>query len=274
MFLFTSLVLISACSKDGIEGGQGAWAEVPKYLKDFAETSECAAPDITGVINFYVFTTPSYQDNPEVHGEVSANFFDEMNGEAVDKGTLQIGNSANTQPASLSSAEASSNNGNEYRLNFNAKELYGGSASIRLINGNSVDMDESYNLPSFINISNSSLLLGTFKDINNQNNSFNWTGDSNNALGVALILSYQPESPLNVDLKNQGHTEQVKNVILTQDTGNYTFSSDDFNGIPMGAYVEMSMARGNCDVIENGSDKFLITGYIVTTSGFHYYGLN
>lgn len=264
LFSLTFIFLFS-CSEEDIPTGTSV--EIPQYLEDFAETSVCAGEEFHGAIHFYTYSSPAYQNALDINGDMHGKFFNDMLGVGIDKGLLKIDD---TYEINANAVED-----NIYEINLNAADIYGQSTSIKLIDeNNTVTMDESVEFPKGIVIDNSSLTHGTFKDITPQNNSVNWSSDANNTAGIVIIITYDPENALNYSLKNEGHDQEIRKVIFTQDTGTYTFTNSDFSGMPMNAHVEMSLARGICDVIHNNSgEKILVTSYIATTSIFQYLGL-
>lgn len=108
------------------------------------------------------------------------------------------------------------------------------------------------------------LVLGTtqFSEINgtpvfNRNSSsLSWNADTTNTYGVLILVEYIPD--LNPTLRSQ-YSDRVTEFIHIEDTGSYTFSSNDVNEIPNNSNVYLRVFRGNYKVLKYNDENYLFS---------------
>jgi hypothetical protein len=87
-----------------------------------------------------------------------------------------------------------------------------------------------------------------------------WTADANNSKGVIIRVENQYE------VNNQGLPDRSKlinyatNFILAEDDGDYTFTADDFKGIPAKHELLITVMRGNAVIAANNTRKVKLYG--------------
>lgn len=175
-------------------------------------------------------------------------------GEPQDFGNMNIGNIT---------MNSNSNYGNMYGLRDKVgMDLYGTNTSFSV---NTLLPTAEMYIPKIINITSHS------QDNNptiSTNSDIDWNVDTENDLGVIIVLTYYPED--NIALNNQ-YNEEVYHAILTEDDGSYSFSNEDLSKFPPNSKLMLKLIRGNYKIeTTNDSRELTIWAYSMMEGVFSY----
>lgn len=249
LFFLTILLLFNACTKD--EHIQRVERNMmPLLLRHYEKNIE----ETSGVITLTFFRTLAIKN--EVQGgvpSVTGAILDD-NGEAQDFGTLTIGSTP---------VFADSNNGNTYGGGRNeaTRPLYGTRTLFSLENSFS---DFPMYIPKAITITNFEQIAGNRPKIQ-EGTTINWNKDEQNDKDIIILVDCDV-----CDNSGQG-IETIKEVILTNDDGAYTFKKKNLSQFPNNSRLQVTLIRGNYEVVTaTDGREILLCNYSMMVGVFDY----
>jgi hypothetical protein len=193
-------------------------------------------------------------------------FFHPTNDELVDAGQLQVG---------AISLHADSNFGYTYRLpssmmlNHSIHQSHFG-ANINFSIGGSMQFPAS-NVSMYVPqniyiepISSSCATANTIVSAGTLPFRVNWNIDPNNQNGVVILIRYNSFRSQNANPSFSG-IPFFNAPILVNDIGYYDITQNDLNNIPVGAFFDVIIGRGNQDELLSGSKKISIQAIAQST---------
>ena len=121
--------------------------------------------------------------------------------------------------------------------------------------------------PKYLQVSSPVYTPGQKIFISNADNSIDWIPDTDNELGLAVVIKYRPTHGQNQALAVQGYDERLTKIRVVPDNGQFTYEAQDFQGIPVGAYVDVFLIRANFEVIQGslngGNCLFSVSSKVV-----------
>jgi hypothetical protein len=83
-----------------------------------------------------------------------------------------------------------------------------------------------------------------------------WNADPDNEHGLLIIASFDPTSALNENGSFDGYSPIVNYEHISSDNGDYDISANVLKDIPVGAWVDVRIFRGNFKTIETTTNSF------------------
>jgi hypothetical protein len=99
------------------------------------------------------------------------------------------------------------------------------------------------------------------------NAKFAWNADVTNTLGVFILITFEPSDPHNKAFSN---VPAVAKQIRATDNGSYSLTAQDLAGIPKGASIRITLARGNFAETKGltTSDDYLVYVNSIATGAY------
>jgi hypothetical protein len=95
-----------------------------------------------------------------------------------------------------------------------------------------------------------------------------WNADSQNSVGIGIIISFDPLSVGNITKGFRDHAPQTR-FVHTEDDGAYTLTQADLAGIPVGALANITFGRANYSKVSMADNfNFGIISYSINTLVF------
>ena len=233
-FLLCCTILMVACSTKSEENLiEPVVHEIQKsLLPDEIAMLDLIDEPTSGYVGLTSFSTLSTQNYREQSVKLRADMFDSA-GLRADYGTLSLDNVTLNTTGSLNNYETLVGNTDTYNMYGNSVDLtLAGNGSLPSITSTPIYVPELLTItsPQFAN----NLTISS-------NFQFSWVVDNTNPFDkVGIRIEYDPTSTENTSLGGN----HVYNDIVTDDTGNYTVTSNDLSGIPVGGIIKVYLARG------------------------------
>lgn len=96
-----------------------------------------------------------------------------------------------------------------------------------------------------------------------------WNADPNNLNGVIIILEYDPTNLANLNLQSN-NPNLIRNAITVTDNGEYIFTSNDLQNLPVGARITVTAGRASFTEIVDAANQTSYSIYAYTIAeGFY-----
>ncbi len=226
-------------------------------MEDMATFTKLASTNYDGYIGFTISNTANNTLNSNAVPRIYGTFKDKASGSLIDAGVMEINSYkmvVNDQKVYDNFTDVLSSTENHKT----ARAFWGKQAHLSIGKKNGAEnltvLDANHALPSE--------LYGAFSRSSNFSRTGNltWNQDPNNQKGNYIFIDFRPNGLNNEAFVSYSPVNKVLNV---PDNGYYQFSSSDFDGIPSGAFIIISCARGNFTETKgsDGSSQYLIYSY-------------
>lgn len=255
-FALFLLVAFASCKQESI-AVKDITGKNQISMEDMVAFTKLASTNYDGYVGFTISNTANNTLNSNSMPRIYATFKDKASGNLIDAGSMEINSykmTANSQNIydNLTDVFTSEENRKTART-FWGKKV---NISVGKKSGaeNLTVLDANHGLPSE--------LYGSFSSGSNfsRTGTITWNQDPNNQKGNYIFISFRPEG-----LNNDAFVSYplTKKVLSVPDNGYYQFSPSDFDGIPFGAFISISCARGTYTEIKgnDGSSEYLIYAY-------------
>jgi hypothetical protein len=143
------------------------------------------------------------------------------------------------------------------------RNMYGKNTSFSFKKNNAVFNSDLY-IPKLIKLY-ASYDISTYVVPISAGTTITWNKDDQNSKGIVIILDYNPKSN-NANISQSYPKAQTK-LIGVEDTGSYTFTTNDLKDLPSGSSIILSIGRANFALLQQGNKSYAFYGLTTTHAG-------
>lgn len=158
----------------------------------------------------------------------------------------------------IDDVEFKSNNrsGFSYHLSENSlKKLYGKKVKITLSRKKSIGTanrssngGQEFYVPRDIELITPELGEG---NVLQAGTTIEWNADTNNDKGLLILVEYDPNFVDNGQFRDAGHDGSIYKYVVAEESGSYTLTAEDIEGLPLGSTVILKLIRANYVILED-----------------------
>ncbi len=126
--------------------------------------------------------------------------------------------------------------------------IFGNDLSYRAVGRTNKSSTQSMYVPQLINLELSS-------EVGRAGSVVSWNVDQSNNEGVVLYATYHPLHQADLMLAEQNQDRIVRGIVLPDNQGSYTITTEDLERFPNNSYVEITVARAATTTVDKSTIK-------------------